>query len=71
MADKRKPIKLLTWKRTILLMGVVILVSAFMMYRDYKVKGYFDLIANIPPFAISIVTLAAVGYWATRPEKRS
>lgn len=67
--NKKKPIKLCTWKRGGLLLAVLLLVSAFMVYRDYKAKDYFDWVANVPPFVMGIVILVAVVYWANRPEK--
>lgn len=71
--DKKPSTKLFTWKYGFFIGAIFIVVVAFKLFHDYKLKGYLegsDLTSAIVPLIPLIVILLAVGYWGNRSEKR-
>ena len=60
------------WELWVVPSIIVLVGSVLFLYFDYREKGYLeaqDLIRVILPAVILLLALAAVMYWANRPEK--
>ena len=73
MKDRKSQIKLFTYKQVIWFGIALVFGNILSLYHDYKLKGYLDktdLTSLIIIDVVLIAMIAALRYWANRPERR-
>lgn len=68
----KKPIKLITWQKGILVLVAVCGSVALSTYRTYISKGHLDkidIISMVFAMLMCISICAGVAWWGNRPEK--
>lgn len=72
MGEKKKPIKLYSWRQGIV-MGIAVCAGVgFSIYRTYARKGYIDkvdVVCTILAVLIGLGICLGVAWWGNRPEK--
>jgi hypothetical protein len=72
MREKKKPMKLFSWRQGIV-MGIAVCAGvALSTYRSYTRKGYIDKVdiaCTILAVLICLGICSGVAWWGNRPEK--
>lgn len=72
MTNKKRQIKLFTWKYVSLMCVVLAIVFAFELYGDYKKKGYLqidDLVSLLVPLIPFILIVLGIAYLSNHSGK--
>lgn len=72
MGEKKKPIKLFSWRQGIVIGIAVCAGVVFSTYRAYTRKGYIDkvdIICTVIAVLICFGICLGVAWWSNRPEK--